>query len=1181
MLLPDTAPPIPSEVRGRFELRGRLGAGGNGVVYRALDLSSAEHVALKMLHHGGPEQQRALKREFRSLADVRHPNLVLLYELFAEATPTFLTMELLDGVDLLTFLRPGLVGPPDAAGMARLHDAFAQLLAGVAALHDAARVHRDLKPGNVMGCRDGRIVLLDAGLVTRSEPSTLSFGAGAGTPRYMAPEQALGADARPSADVFAVACLFAEALTGLPCNDARARAAAGGHPLLTEEWSQLGASPALAEGMAAALDPNPQARPALEVLRAALPAPRRGAPPLAAAPSEPPFVGRAAELAFLDDTVGRWNRRDPTLFLLEGASGVGKTRLLRTWLTRLDRQEYVVLETRCDRTETVTFQALDRALDRIGSDLLSGAFEAPPLPREAVRALASVFPVLGYALDARAIDLSPDGASPRTRAFAALRELLRAYARRRPTLLVIDDAQWMDPDSETLVQELLRPPEPPAVTVVLVARAAVPGHPGAPTLGFRELSRLAIGPLDPLEAAQLASRLGASRAEEVAQASGGLPFFVAALARSGGLDGWIDGALAVAGPSGRALLRAAAVAGGPLPRLGVQRALPAASRALDSLFSARVLREAPCEVGPGVILSHDRMAEAVLAALSTEERRQLHELVARVLSSADDPRAELRAGHLLAAGEQSEAVGVALEGAEAASRALAYEQALRLYTLVLELEPEGRGREARQPRADLLASLGRSTAAAAAYQEVLRDARTPTARTAAAVALIEQSYRAGLVHEGRAHLVALLGELGFAAPRSRFGYAFGVLAQRARLVLRGLAWRVAPAGDARSALGLDALWAATTVTAFYDGVESEYWSLAHLRAALEGGPAGSVARALAWEATMRARFSGTFLAHRVDELLAAAHRLAEGGSAYDRGLVGINEVFVRFLEGDAKRCLAAAETALRSLASHPAPTSWERVHVEVFAVGMRWYSGDVRRIRELAHALDLGSLSPDRAGLLDTGHFWSATRVALLEGRTADATRILDACEARWAHIGQPLGAWSSVLARAEIHLAAGDAAAAWDTLSNGAPRVRSSGALLLPWARGTWLFQRAGVAIALIQRDHARRRHLLREVHAAATWLRRARWSVGPCAAGLLEAGLTLTLQGGVPALPLLTDAAERAREVDAGLLAWTAEYISAAVRGAPPPPCLDAEITSARLAHAVLPILLPKSDQLRIPET
>src|SRR5262249_20051930 len=154
-------------------------------------------------------------QEFRALADLNHPNLVRLGELFEDAGNWFFTMELIEGTDLLGWVRPGSPALPVASlapsedtlrterftatvtpammrdllfDEQRLRDSFRQLAVGLAALHEAGKVHRDVKPSNVLVTSEGRVVLLDFGLATEIAPADRNSEVTVvGTAAYMAP----------------------------------------------------------------------------------------------------------------------------------------------------------------------------------------------------------------------------------------------------------------------------------------------------------------------------------------------------------------------------------------------------------------------------------------------------------------------------------------------------------------------------------------------------------------------------------------------------------------------------------------------------------------------------------------------------------------------------------------------------------------------------------------------------------------------------------------------------------------------------------------------------------------------------------------------------------------------------------------------------------------------------------
>ncbi|MEM6993763.1 MAG: serine/threonine-protein kinase, partial [Myxococcota bacterium] len=162
-LLGDGGPP--PQV-GRFSLRDRVGAGGMGVVYSAFDPQLDRTVAIKLLHPdatdgggdpAGPDAHELLLREARSLAKLRHPNVVTIHEVGTEGRRLFLAMEFIAGEPLDSWMR---TSPPWQEVVAVLRDAGQ----GLAAAHDAGIVHRDFKPSNVILGEDGRVTVIDFGL---------------------------------------------------------------------------------------------------------------------------------------------------------------------------------------------------------------------------------------------------------------------------------------------------------------------------------------------------------------------------------------------------------------------------------------------------------------------------------------------------------------------------------------------------------------------------------------------------------------------------------------------------------------------------------------------------------------------------------------------------------------------------------------------------------------------------------------------------------------------------------------------------------------------------------------------------------------------------------------------------------------------------------------------------------
>ncbi|MFI5987271.1 protein kinase [Streptomyces sp. NPDC051555] len=184
-------------IGGRFELVDRLGSGGMGTVWRALDRALHREVAVKEVRaevgQGDPELRRVLRervlREARAQARINHPNVVTIHHIVDEGEHPWLVMELLPGHSLDRRLEQGPLAPAEAARTGR------EVLAGLRAAHAVGIRHRDVKPANVLLRVDGSAVLTDFGIAALQEAAALTVtGEVIGTPEFLAPERIRGAD---------------------------------------------------------------------------------------------------------------------------------------------------------------------------------------------------------------------------------------------------------------------------------------------------------------------------------------------------------------------------------------------------------------------------------------------------------------------------------------------------------------------------------------------------------------------------------------------------------------------------------------------------------------------------------------------------------------------------------------------------------------------------------------------------------------------------------------------------------------------------------------------------------------------------------------------------------------------------------------------------------------------------
>jgi len=228
---PESEPAQSGAIIGDFEIAGELGRGSMGVVYQARQRSLGRAVALKVLPPAiaaDPVARKRFKKEMVALARCDHPNVVRILATGADAEREYYAMELVDGADLAhageTLARwKADLGPRDFAR--RIADLFADAADGLAHLHDAGVIHRDLKPGNLMLSADGkRLVIMDLGLAKLADESQALTSADVkilGTLRYMAPEQLqrrlVDVDAR--ADVYGLGAALYEIATGRPIHD--------------------------------------------------------------------------------------------------------------------------------------------------------------------------------------------------------------------------------------------------------------------------------------------------------------------------------------------------------------------------------------------------------------------------------------------------------------------------------------------------------------------------------------------------------------------------------------------------------------------------------------------------------------------------------------------------------------------------------------------------------------------------------------------------------------------------------------------------------------------------------------------------------------------------------------------------------------------------------------------------
>lgn len=427
-------------IANRYRVMRLLGEGGMGKVFLAQDETKGQDVALKVLAEGA-DSAAALrfKQEFWSMAQIRHPNLVAAgdYGVDPEAGP-FFTMEVVPGENLES---TGKREPEFVRSI------LPHLLDALGTIHGRGLVHGDIKPENLRLTPDGRLVVMDLGLVAQAGRSG---EAAFGTLEYMAPEVLRKGRVDHRADLYSVGVVLYRLLTGrLPFEGATTTA------FVRAALSERAVAPSrLVPGLDASWDTavlrllakEPADRYAsCADLAAALGVSIQEATPHLLAPR---FVGRSQELAALTDRLGNLLAGTGGGHVaLMGEAGLGKTRIVDEFRTRVQLSEGILYASRC-RPDAYPYQPFADLLRQV---VPQARALAPQVADRTLPHLAKLLPDLGIEA---APGLDPD--QEKIRLQAACADLLRAVAQVRGTVFVLEDWDHADAASRDLLRTLLR-----------------------------------------------------------------------------------------------------------------------------------------------------------------------------------------------------------------------------------------------------------------------------------------------------------------------------------------------------------------------------------------------------------------------------------------------------------------------------------------------------------------------------------------------------------------------------------------------------------------------------------------------------------------------------------------------------------------------------------------------------
>jgi len=1097
---PSALPSRLAEWKGteRYQVRRCIGAGGMGTVYEAFDREREQPIALKKLRYFSPAALYLFKQEFRTLADVVHPNLVRLHELVAtEAHEAFFTMELVVGSEFLAHARA-----PGQTDFERLRATLHQLVEGVMALHAAGKLHRDIKPSNVLVTTEGRVVLLDFGVATdlshssdgshREEPIV-------GTASYVAPEQASGAPPTAASDWYGVGAILFEALVGSPpfvgtAAEVMRAKSAGDAPLPSRRAADI--PPDLDALCGALLSRAPATRPSgPEILRwLGVGRPHRVSVPHSSAsvPRSRSIVGHQADLVVLRDAFDVARAGRGVTVRVGGPSGVGKTSLVQSFLDDVGLHAgALVLAGRAYERESVPYKAIDSWVDALSRHLLrlSDLGTQLPLPGDAW-SLARLFPVLRRVpeiADAREAAIG-DPQRVRRQAFSALRALLASLTQQQPTVIHVDDAHWGDADSAALLLELVRPPDAPPVLLVLTSRDEEART--SPLLTEMmahwpegaEVRNLSVGPLDFEDARRLAIALlgteddsSRSIAAAAARESRGNPFLLEELVRERSttedagesevtLEGAVADRLSLLPGGSRRLLEVVALSGRPLAVTTVGEAAVIDSGLDDALALLQTTRFVHVGLRGGqevVEATHDRISEAVVARLSSDRAKSLHASLARVLESTPGADPESVAVHLLGAGERERAGPYAERAAEQAVGKLAFDRAVQLFRMALDSSPPAtpQASRLRVGLAEALALAGRGAEAAREYLDAAADCSGPR-RIELERAAAEQLLTSGRIDNGAVVLRRVLAAIGVKAPGSTLSALFWLVVYRIWLAVIGLRHFERRTEDVKSEdrARIETLYSVAMGLALVDVLLGACMQARLFILALRAGDRRQVLQAAALEAGHLASLGGAET-RRERTLVDMARRIASRtGDTESEAVVESAVGIGMFLRG---RWKESREKLEANSAKLPHGRAQSRANSLIFGAHSLYFSGEIKEL--LRRHAQLVADADDRGDLYTKINLATTTTITthLAEDDPECARRQAREAMAQWSQRAFFVQHWQAMTFTPDIDLYVGEGGRAYDGFVLLLPALRRSLLLNVQFVRGMSLYTQGRCAVA------------------------------------------------------------------------------------------------------------------------
>ncbi len=1013
--------PLPLNL-GCFLLLRLLGRGGMGFVHAAIDLRSTAQVAVKVMRRIDAWSIYRFIEEFRWLSQLSHPNLVKLYDAFCEGEVRYFSMELVEGKTIREWFRkfPKKLEPR----WRELRRVLGQFASAINYLHEHQVLHCDIKCSNMMIAAGNRAVVLDLGLAVRAGQHNRLVG----TLQYMAPEVIGGGSATYASDWYSFGVMVYEVLTdsfppiqidlsqtsqpasqqtGQPAGSYRLELEQLRHNLrdAPEDLSEL-----CVDLLRTGADQRPVGNQVVARLQGRLDKQRVFA-------SQFECHGREAELSAMDAAVNcvsnTATERGGAMVILEGESGSGKSTLLQCWAKTVEQPQCLLLSVRCYRQDHTPV----RLLNALVQELTTAVPQLPDeswresLERQAVD-IRHLFPQVQQLLlePLPAVrQTSTDVATSATAhdvSLSSFVQWLLELSHHQRLILCVDDAQWADSESLRTLKRLVCHPGGFRGALVLVDESGshqlsellqaddsthVSHHP----LPF-ELTRLPLSPLTTGTCQWLLERWAAaaevpmnmSVANDIVDRASGNPFLLQEIFRTyvhhterGDISGsdWLIAdsqssvrrRFSMLPQAAENILQFLAVADQSLSFHQLQmvsRILPhELQRTLSLLASQGWIRSRGGELESDVEIAHEKFRRAIEQSIPHDRLHRRHYRLARILSCETPPPWARVADHYWSAEHFREASSCYLEAARNAMASSGSAEAIEF--LDRANHPQAQRTPVEQQRvtrmkADCLARVGSSQAAAALYDELLEEELQAAVTNEEQATILrclsgEQRIRAGELDQGLAKLKVALQQLGITSwKRTRLSH-LRLAAQVFRLGISTPRATIVPAASSSESVPFTEMQRClnrlSPPLTFLDNQFGPDVILGMTRLAEKCGTDFDRALALLRSGILLS-FGGRRHRLRAVQRLRLGRRLARSSRADEALATSHFCMFVWHVQrGQFTAAARYGHAALSLYRTCPASTQWEQQFLQWAMLGTYWQANQLRELRTLTTTLRLSA----------------------------------------------------------------------------------------------------------------------------------------------------------------------------------------------------------------------------------